>query len=51
MPPPPPEAASSADAQSDDDYQTLAAVIGRMRKENPGPSLLRRKVYHTDSVE
>ena len=51
MPPPPHEATSIADARSDDDNWTLADVIEKKQKENPGPSLLRRKVYHTDSVE
>ena len=46
MPPPPPEV-----AQSDDNNRSLADVIGKMQKENPGPFLLRRKVYRTDSGE
>jgi len=51
MPPPPPEATSTADAQSDDHNQTLADVLGKKRKESPGPYLLRKKVYRTDSAE
>ena len=51
MPPPPPESTSTANARSDDDNRTLADVIGKKRKENLGPSLLRRKAIHTYSVE
>ena len=51
LPPPPPEAAASDDAKSDEDNQTLATVLGRKRKESPGPSLLQRKAIRTYSVE
>ena len=51
MPPPPPKAASSTNAQSDDDNQTLAAVLGRKRKEILGPSLLQRKAIRTYNIE
>ena len=47
MPPPPPKAA----AGSDEDNQTLATVLGRKRKESPGPSLLKRQAIRSDSVE
>ena len=39
------------EADDDDDNQTLADVIGKKRKESPGPSLLWKKVHRTDSVE
>ena len=51
LPPPPSEAAISADAGSDDASQTLAVIIGKKRKESPGPDLLRKKAIRPYSIE